>query len=124
MDFEFMEACIQGASKADVNAVLSLTAIIKTRQAYEGVLSDTIPAQVWIENGGTLPADNVFGVTEMSIVHLSGSEFEKQILYRVDYTLWPLTEDEPYRRNDIITLKPDRKNNWRITEIRRTERGN
>jgi len=122
MDFEFMEACIKGADKADITAVLSITAILRTRQAYEGILPNTIPAQTWKNDGGDLPAENVFGVTDMILTHLNGSEFEELITYRADYSLWSLTDEEPYRRSDILTLKPDRKNNWRITEIKRTER--
>jgi len=122
LDFALMEACINGANKIDVNAALSLTAIIKTQQAYEGIIRTVIPAEIWKENGGELPAPNVFGVTDLQLALIDSNEHEKSFIYRADYVLWPLGEDGIYRRSDILTLKPDRKNNWRITEIKRTER--
>ena len=122
LDFALMEACIHGANKADVNAALSLTAILKTRQVYEGPVANIFPAQAWRENGGDLPSPDVFGVTDLSLALISGSEYENIFIYRADYTLWPLGENIVYKRSDMLTLKPDRKNNWRITEIVRTER--
>ncbi|MCL2277674.1 MAG: hypothetical protein FWC21_07225 [Treponema sp.] len=123
LDFTFMEACIWGANKNDVNAAVNMTAIVKTRQAYEATLtSPVIPASVWKENGGELPAPDVFGVTDIIVTHISGSEAGSSIVFRADYYLWPFYEEIPYIRSDLMTLKLDRKNNWRITEIARTEK--
>jgi len=123
LDFSFMEVCIWGANKNDVNAAVNMTAVVKTRQAYEATLSSpVIPASVWKENGGELPAPDVFGVTDLIITYISGNEESGMIVFRADYYLWPFYEDKPYIRSDIMTLKLDRKTNWRITEIERTEK--
>jgi len=118
----FMEACINGADKTDINAAVSLFAITKAREAYEYTGTPSIiPARVWRENGGELPAPNVFGVTDLSLEYLSGSEDDGMIIYRVNYVLWSPSDDYSVRREDVLTLKRDRKKNWRITEILRTE---
>jgi len=122
LDHVFMEACLDGAGKNDLNAAISITAIVRTRLAYESSMQNLIPAQVWKENGGELPSPDVFGVTDLSISLVSGSLDEGIVTYRVAYLLWPINEDTPINRTDIMTLKPDRKKNWRITEIARTER--
>jgi len=122
LDFDLMEACINGANNVDVNAAVSLTAIIKTRQAYDGNMSGTVPAQVWKNNGGELPAPNVFGVTDLSLIIVSGSENEGEIVFRAEYTLWSMIDEDPYRRIDTLILKPDKKSNWRITNLQRVER--
>jgi len=122
LDHVFMEACIQGADKSDINAAVSLYAINKTRQAYELTNRDTfIPARAWKETGGKLPAPNVFGVTDLSLEYMAGSEEDNMIIYRADYLLWS-PEEYSISRSDIITLKRDRKKNWRIVEILRTEK--
>jgi len=118
----FMEACVMGAGKDDINAAAGLYAIAKTREAYE--LTSTpliIPARVWKENGGELPAPNVFGVTDLKITYLAGSEENNMILYRAEYSLWSPSDDYAIRRSDVITLARDKRKNWRITEILRTE---
>jgi len=122
LDHVFMEACIQGADKSDINTAVNLYAINKTRQAYE--LSNRnkfIPARTWKELGGELPAPNVFGVTDLSIEYMAGSEEDNMIMYRTDYLLWS-PEEYSISRSDIITLKRDKKKNWRIAEIIRTEK--
>ena len=122
LDHMFMEAIVQGAGKADINAAASYYAIVKTRQAYD--ISDDgllIPAEVWRRNGGELPADNVFGVTDLAIIYLSGDESSELMMYRAEYQLWAPDLDYAIRRSDTITLKRDRKNNWRIIEILRVE---
>jgi len=122
LDHVFMEACIKGADRNDINVAMNLYVIFNTRQAYEmsGQALFT-PADLWKKNGGELPADDVFGVTDLSLEYLSGSEKDGLIVYRADYLLWPLYEDHSLSRSDILTLKLDRKKNWRITEILRTE---
>ena len=122
LNFEFMEACVQGAMKNDINAAVNLTAIVRTRMAYESTITSTVTAAAWKENGGELPAPDVFGVTDLSVAHISGSEESGLIIYRADYLLWPFQEEFPLIRSDVMTLKPDKKNNWRITEIIRTEK--
>jgi len=118
----FMEACVWGADKTDINAAVSLYAVTKTREAYEYTSTPTlIPARVWKENGGELPAPNAFGVTDLKIDYLAGSEEENMIIYRTEYLLWSPTDDYSIKRSDVITLRRDRRKNWRITEILRTE---
>jgi hypothetical protein len=122
LDHFFMEACIQGAIKTDINAAASYYAITKMRQAYE-YMTDPIlfPAQEWKDNGGELPAPNVFGVTDLTVAHISGNEETRVITYRADYFLWTPNE-ESINRSDVLTLRLDRRNNWRIVDISRTER--
>jgi hypothetical protein len=118
----FMEACISGADKTDINAAVSLYAINKTREAYEPSNTNVIvPARVWRENGGELPAPNVFGVTDLSIEYLAGDEEGSMMLYRVEYRLWSPSDNYSIRRSDVLTLKRDGRKNWRITEILRNE---
>ena len=121
LDHIFMEAIVQGANKADINAAASYFAIVKTRQAYE--MSDAsllIPAEEWRRDGGELPAPDVFGVTDLTITYLSGDESDL-MMYRTEYQLWAPDLDHSIRRTDVITLKRDNRRNWRITEIIRTE---
>jgi hypothetical protein len=122
LDHVFMEACIQGADKSDINTAVNLYAINKTRQAYELSNRNTfIPARAWKELGRELPAPNVFGVTDLSIEYMAGSEEDNMIIYRANYLLWS-PEEYSISRSDIITLKRDKKKNWRIAEIIRTEK--
>jgi hypothetical protein len=123
LDHIFMEACINGADKGDINAAATLFAIYRSRQVYESSGRSTIvPARVWKESGGELPSPDVFGVTDLVIEYKAGGENENMIMYQVDYLLWAPDVDFPRIRNDILTLRRDRKKNWRITEILRTER--
>jgi hypothetical protein len=122
-DHLLMDACVQGADKTDIKAAINLFAFNKVREAYEYSAASVITAQEWLEKGGELPAPNVFGVTDMSIDRLSGNEDSSQITYRVNYVLWYL-EEYSVTRSDILVLKRDKKNNWRITEIQRTENKN
>jgi hypothetical protein len=117
-----MEACVLGADKTDINAAMSLFAVIKVREAYEfSNAPSIIPARVWKENGGELPAPNVFGVTDLKITHLAGNEEDDMIIYRTEYLLLSPMDDYSAIRSDVITLKRDRRKNWRIAEILRTE---
>ncbi|MDR2597463.1 MAG: hypothetical protein LBC76_09125 [Treponema sp.] len=122
LNHTFMEACIQGADKTDINTAVSFYALSKTRQAYE--MSNRysfIPAKAWKEAGGELPAPDVFGVTDLSIEYMAGGEEADMIIYRANYLLWS-PEEYSISRSDIITLKRDKKKNWRIAEIIRTEK--
>jgi hypothetical protein len=123
LDHIFMEACINGADKSDINAAANLFAIYRMRQTYElSGRSNVIPARIWKENGGELPAPDVFGVTDLDIEYRAGTENEGMIMYQADYSLWAPDMDFPMIRSDILTLKRDRKKNWRITEILRIEK--
>ena len=123
LDHIFMEACVNGADKTDITAAATLFSVYRMRTAYESSgRSTVIPARVWRENGGELPAPDVFGITDMEIEYRAGGESEGMIMYQVDYSLWSPDMDFPLIRSDILTLKRDRKKNWRITEILRTEK--
>ena len=116
-----MEACVQGAGKNDINAVMNLLAIDKTRQAYEmSTRSTYIPAKDWKESEGEHPAPDVFGITDLSIFHLDGREEDGLVVYRVNYLLWS-PEGYLIDRSDILSLTRNRQKNWRITEIVRVE---
>jgi len=122
LDHMFMEVCVNGADRSDINAAISLYAIYKTRQAYEAsTRSAIIPARVWQNTGGQLPAPDVFGVTDLTVVYKAGSEKENMIMYQADYLLWSPDMSYPIKRSDVLTLRRDRKKNWRISEILRTE---
>jgi len=123
LNHPFMEACIMGADKSDIKAAANLFAIVRTRQAYEMTATPSIiQARIWRESGGELPSPNVFGVTDLSVDYMSGSEDSGLIIYRAEYMLWAPDENFARNRSDILTLRPDRHRNWRIIEIIRTER--
>ena len=118
----FMEACIKGADKGDINTAASFYAVTKTRQAYEfSTAPILVTAKNWLENGGELPAPNVFGVTDLTIENISGSENENLTKYRVNYLLWAPYE-QSISRTDTLTLRRDKRGNWRIIDIQRIER--
>jgi hypothetical protein len=116
----FMEACIMGADKSDINVAVNFFVVTKLRQNYEGANRPSIiSARVWKELGGELPSPNAFGVTDLTIKQTGGSEFEGIVYFRTDYLLWFPHEEEPSHRTDDLTLKIH-KGNWYITEINRT----
>jgi len=120
LDHTFMEACLMGANKSDISTVTNFFVISNVRRFYEPMADDLlIPMEIWIQQGGELPAPNVFGTTDLTITHIGGSETENQIYYRADY-LFFMPNELPINRSDILTLKLDRRNNWRITEILRS----
>jgi len=122
LDHIFMEACISGADKSDINMTASFYAVSRARQAYEFAAAPLITsAEEWKKNGGELPAADVFGVTDLTLEHISGSEYEGMIIYRANYFLWAPNESS-LTRSDVLRMKLDRRKNWRITEISRTER--
>jgi len=119
----FMEACINGADKTDINVAASFYAILRQRQAFELTSGQSIiPARIWKESGGELPSPNAFGVTDLIIDYMSGSHEDNMMIYRANYKLWSPTDDFERNRSDILTLRRDRRKNWRIIEILRTER--
>jgi hypothetical protein len=116
----FMEACVRGADKSDINVAINFFAIIKLRESYEGQSRALItPARAWRERGGELPAPNVFGVTDLVIKQTGGNEFDNLVYLRADYILWYPHEEEPSRRTDDLKLEVY-KGSWFITEINRT----
>jgi hypothetical protein len=120
LNHQFMESCISGASKNDIDVAANFFVITKMRQAYEpGEQSTVLSARVWKQTGGALPAPNVFGITDLVITPRGGSETEGLVVYRADYLLWFPTEKTASSRTDELTLKRIR-GNWRITEINRT----
>jgi hypothetical protein len=120
LDHILMEVCIKGADKSDINMAVNLFVINRVRQAYESASGPSIvPASEWKEQGGELPAPDVFGITDLAVDYLSGSEDEGQIRYLAHYTLWFPNEEPSVRRSDELTLTRTR-GNWRITEIKRT----
>jgi len=122
LNHQFMEACIQGADRSDINAASSYYAVLKQRQAYEGAKATSIvQARVWKEMGGQLPAPNVFGVTDLKVTHIGGEEDEGLIVFRAVYNLWSPFDDFARHFNDVLTLKQDKHNRWRIIELLRTE---
>jgi hypothetical protein len=122
LDHIFMEACVSGADKSDINTAVTLFAVYKTRQAYEvSTRSSIIPARVWLHTGGELPAPDVFGVTELNVKYKAGTEKENMVMFEADYLLWSPDLSYPIKRSDVLTLKRDRRKNWRISEILRTE---
>jgi len=123
LDHVFMESCINGADKTDVNVAVSFYAVFKQRQAYENAGQPLIiQAKAWKDNGGELPSPNVFGVTDLNITYIGGNEEDGLVVYRADYMLWSPIEDHARNRSDVMTLKTDRKRHWRIIEILRTEK--
>jgi hypothetical protein len=120
LNHQFMEECIYGASKSDIEVAMNFFVLSKVRQAYEANEPNTIlSARVWKQTGGKLPAPNVFGVTDLTITPRGGSEAEGLVVYSADYLLWSPTENAASSRTDELTLKRIR-GNWRITEINRT----
>jgi hypothetical protein len=120
LNHQYMEECIYGASKNDIDVASNFFVVTKVRQVYEpGERSTVVSARVWKQTGGTLPAPNVFGVTDLTITPLGGNEDDGLVVFRADYLLWFPTEKTASSRSDELTLKRIR-GNWRITEINRT----
>jgi succinate dehydrogenase hydrophobic anchor subunit len=117
MDHIFMDAIIMGADRSDVSAAINLFVIDRMRRAYEQPI--IVSAETWIQQGGELPAENVFGLIDLIISHIGGSEEAGEIYFRAEYSVIQPHEPEPFNRNDILVLRQDRRNNWRITEILR-----
>ncbi|MCL2442716.1 MAG: hypothetical protein FWD13_04540 [Treponema sp.] len=123
LDHVFMEACTQGsAGKRDINAAATYLAIVKQREAYEMTIEPIFyPASEWLEKGGELPSPRAFGVTDLIIKLIGGNEDAENVAYNADYNLWTPTEEYVIIRSDRLMLKRDRRGNWRIIEIMRTE---
>jgi len=122
LQHEFMEACIDGADRGDIDIATNLYVVTKVKQANDLKSGALIPAGVWKKSGGKLPSPDVFGVVTDDIIIeiLEGSETEGRILYRVIYTLWYPNDTPASRRNDDLLLNRNKKGNWVITNIKRT----
>jgi len=122
LNHQFMEACIKGADRSDINVASSFYAVLKQRQAYEGTTASSfIQARVWKDTGGTLPAPNVFGVTDLKVKNIGGDEEDGVMIFNAEYNLWSPFDDYARHRIDTLTLKKDRRKNWRIIELLRAE---
>jgi len=122
LNHQFMEACIKGADRSDINAAASYYAVLKQRQAYEGTkFTSIIQAKVWKEMGGELPAPNVFGVTDLKVKRISGDEYDGLIVFNAVYNLWSPFDNFAKHISDTLTLKWDKSNCWKIIELLRTE---
>jgi len=122
LNHHFMEACIQGADRSDINAASGYYAVLKQRQAFEGTkASSFIQARVWQEMGGELPSPDVFGITDLKIDYIGGEEDEGLIVLRAVYNLWSPFDKFGKHLSDVLTLKRDKKNRWKIVELLRTE---
>ncbi|MDR2942742.1 MAG: hypothetical protein LBV17_09155 [Treponema sp.] len=120
LNHQFMEACISGAKRDDIDAATNLFVLTRVRQTYEANgQPSVISAKVWKQTGGALPAPDVFGVTDLTITPRGGSEADGLVVFLADYLLWLPNEKAASSRSDELTLKRIR-GNWRITEINRT----
>jgi hypothetical protein len=121
LNHQFMEECLMGADNSDVYAAINYFVIYKIRQSHEiNSPSSLITAEIWKGSGGTLPAPDVFGVVDLSLVNLEVDDNEAQTKYRADYTLWYPNEPLPVNRSDVLTVARNKKGNWQITKIDRT----
>jgi hypothetical protein len=130
LDHQAMEAIVaRGAGKNDVNLVTNFFIITKVRQAYEHSWNHFVPAREWRESGSPELEIPVFGITDLQIRHLSGSEDSEEVRCLAGYTLWlPWSEAEdeqeesgPVGTHYSIELRLARiKGNWRIVEITNT----
>jgi hypothetical protein len=142
LDHEMMEACIYGKNaKLDIDMILNIYVLTRTMMAYEGTQMQ-VSAREWLDHGSPQTNLTVFGVTDLTLTPLGGSESQGDIVLEARYKLWMpaafLGEDdyilsaEELRSGDYTTPPPqslnyiDRlelslvKNAWRITAIGRT----
>jgi len=125
LNYSMMDACVQGkrTGRTDLIAALNLIAIYKQRQNYEMAHDIAIvQAKTWRDNGGELPAPDVFGVTDLFVQYRGGDENEGLVFYSADYKLWSPMENFARIRSDRLMLKRDKKKNWRIVELDRSEK--
>jgi hypothetical protein len=135
MDMDSLEAC--GDRKAienDLNYLVSLVVITRTRTAYEGK-SPVVRARDWLAAGkpALAPADFLYGIAGLS---LSGGEAradESVVSVRAEYSFWSLDRKEdpsgdpsktvsaPFeqKRVDELALERGKKGGWRIVGLDR-----
>jgi hypothetical protein len=143
LDHEMMEACIYGKNaKLDIDMVLNLFVLTRTRMAYDASQVLVSPQQ-WLDAGSPQTDLMIFGVTDLSLRSLGGNESQGEIFIEASYKLWipaaftgddegAPTDEELFSAN-YVTPPPrsysyiDRlsltlvKDAWRITEITRTQ---
>ena len=142
MDHETMESCISGKkAKFDVDMILNLYVITRTRQAYEPTETN-IAARDWLDRGSPQTNATVFGVTNLDIKFLGEDEEKGETLLEASYILWmpasfagddtDLPSEEEMMSGNFINPPPRGyryidelllswvKDSWRITEINRT----
>jgi hypothetical protein len=146
MDHTLMDACvINRAGKGDIDMVTRYFVTSRVRQAYEYNSAVFISAQDWFAAGSPPTTAQIFGVTDLGITRLGGTEFDDEMRYRVEYIIWvpgsmgdegnddggiiaepgagaaPVEDFIPprgYAFTDDLTLIR-RKGNWRISAIDR-----
>jgi hypothetical protein len=142
LNHEMMEACIYGKNaKLDIDMILNLYVLNRTRMAYEGSQTQ-VSAREWLEHGSPQTDLTVFGVTDLTLTPMGGSESQGEIILEARYKLWmpasysgdsdDIPSEEELRTGNYTTPPPqsrnylDRlelllvKNAWRITTIDRT----
>ena len=143
LDHEMMEACISGTkAKVDIDMIINLYVIIRTRQAYETGAIVSMTARQWLDRGSPQTDASVFGVTDLRLRSLGGDESRGEVLLDANYKLWmpasfagddsDLPTDEELMSENFMMPPPRSysfsdelvlswvKDSWRITEINRT----
>ncbi|MDR0302583.1 MAG: hypothetical protein LBI04_09775, partial [Treponema sp.] len=104
LNHQYMEACVSGAGKSDIDVAVNFYVLTKVRQSYDASEhTSVVPARVWQQIGGELPSPNVFGVTDLVITPRGGNEDEGLVVFRADYLLWFPNEDRSSSRTDELT---------------------
>ncbi|MCL2832386.1 MAG: hypothetical protein FWD78_04375 [Treponema sp.] len=142
LDHEMMDACVSGKkAKIDIDMILNLYVISKTRQAYE-TTETSMTARDWLDRGSPPTNATVFGVTDLTISPTGGSEASGTVYLNATYKLWmpasfagddeDLPSDEELMSPDFMSPPPRSysysddlqlswlKDSWRITQIDRT----
>ncbi|MDR0316518.1 MAG: hypothetical protein LBH97_06420 [Treponema sp.] len=139
LNHQLMDACVtRGAGKNDISMVINFFVLSRVRMSYEPHSPPLIlPAQQWQDSGGGPVDIQIFGVTDLHIEQL-GIVDDNEIRFRASYILWiPRQNDEysakgveenyspyppqsRYYIDEIFLIR--KKGNWRIAEIRRSEK--
>jgi hypothetical protein len=137
LDLESLEACIdKKATKGDLDSVMNLTVITKTRMAYEGK-DPVLHAKDWLAAGKPTLAetDFLYGIVGLAIADEAGGEADglaRSEKFRATYSFWTLDrKDDPSgnpsksvslpleeKRVDELTLGLGKKG-WRILKLER-----
>lgn len=140
LDHEFMDACVtEKAGESDIRAVMNFFVISKMREAYEHKRTVLSPEE-WKTLGGGPIEENVFGISDLTIQNLEGSESEGSYRIQAEYIFWHPSErdfeerevpEDTYElldqypssleRKDILTLKLH-DGAWKISHIEREEK--
>jgi hypothetical protein len=132
LDHQMMDACtVKGAGKDDINMVSNFFVISKMREAYEqNRESQFLSAQEWKDSGAGPAASQVFGITDLEIEKISGSEDGEESHFNSSFIIWiPAAGETPeedadtmpqgYSYTDDLSLIRY-KGDWRISKIERT----